>query len=98
MSDYVLELKGIQGDLIIDGPLAENRVYAEVLSCLRPRAAMLASQGCAPAVTAAAVLCNSAPIEQLYLSIKSHADRKRLQAYRALWRGAAALCAGSPFS
>ncbi len=98
MTDYVLELMGVECDLIIDGPLAKNSVYAEVLSCLRPHANVLLSQGCASAVTAASVLCNISPVEQQYTSTRSYAYHKRLEVYRSVWREAAALHANYPFS
>jgi L-fuculokinase len=89
MTDYLLDLIGVEWDLIIDGPLAENCVYAEVLSCLRARGAILLSHGCAPAVSAAAVLCKIATVQQEYTGHKRSDDYKRLQRYRSVWREAA---------
>lgn len=97
-TDSVLELMGVEGDLIIDDPLAENGLYAEVLSCARTRAAILLSHGCAPAALPAALLCNIDPVEQRYTRVKSHADYKRLLVCRSVWQEAATYCAGYSFS
>jgi L-fuculokinase len=98
MTDYVLELMAVEGDLIIDGPLAENSVYAEVLSSLRPHTNVLLSQAYAPAVTAAFVLCNMSPVVQQYTCTRSCVYQKRLEAYRSVWREATAPHADYPFS
>jgi sugar (pentulose or hexulose) kinase len=36
VTDYLLEFLSVQGDVVVDGPLAENALYTEVLAALRP--------------------------------------------------------------
>lgn len=87
MTDYVLDLIAFDGDVIIDGPLSQNSLYVELLSCLRTRCAIRASRGSA-AVAAAALLSGAGAIAPEYLPARGELDPSRLAAYRALWRDA----------
>lgn len=87
MTDYVLELIGLEGDVIVDGPLAHNSLFVELLAALRPGRRICASRGSA-AVAAAALLCGAAPIAGEYAPAAGELDPARLADYRSLWRDA----------
>jgi L-fuculokinase len=89
MSDYVLDLIGFDGDVFVDGPLAQNGLYLDLLSALRPGRRVLASRGSA-AVAAAALLCGTAPFGREYTAAAGRVDPSRLATYRSMWRDALA--------
>ncbi len=89
MSDYVLDLIGFDGDVFVDGPLAQNAVYLDLLAALRPGRNIHASRGSA-AVAAAAQLCGVAPSGREYASPPGRLDPLRLADYRSMWRDAVA--------
>jgi L-fuculokinase len=87
MSDYLLDLIEFDGDVFVDGPLAQNGVYLDLLAAWRPGRKILASRGSA-AVAAAALLCGAAPFGQEYAAAAARLDPSQLADYRSMWRGA----------
>ncbi len=87
MSDYVLDLMEFDGDVFVDGPLAQNGIYLDLLAALRPGRRILASRGSA-AVAAAALLCGAAPFGREYAAAAGRLDPSRLADYRSMWRHA----------
>ncbi|HEY1888788.1 MAG TPA: hypothetical protein VGG63_00165 [Steroidobacteraceae bacterium] len=87
MSDYVLDLIEFDGDVFVEGPLAQNGAYLDVLAALRPGRRILVSRGSA-AVAAAALLCGAAPAAREYASAAGAAVALQLAEYRSMWRDA----------
>ncbi|MGA8093451.1 MAG: hypothetical protein WB823_04235 [Steroidobacteraceae bacterium] len=91
MSDYVLDLIEFDGDVYVDGPLAQNGIYLEVLAALRPGRRILASRGSA-AVAAAVHLCGAVASGHEYAAAAGKVDPIKLADYRSRWRDAVAEC------
>jgi hypothetical protein len=89
MSDYVLDLIEFDGDVFVDGPLAQNGIYLDLLSALRPGRRILASRG-SGAVAAAAHLCGTAVSGHDYASAAGRLGPLPLAEYRGMWREAVA--------
>jgi L-fuculokinase len=89
MSDYVLDLIEFDGDVFVDGPLAQNGLYLDLLAALRPGRKILASRGSA-AAAAAAQLCGIACSGLEYSAAAAGLDPARLADYRSMWRDAVA--------
>jgi len=89
MTEVLLDLLGHAGEIVIDGPLALDRVFAPVLAALRPGATVLRSSTADGSVHGACVLVNGvdgvAPgVEtEVVAPLAVHG----LAQYKARWRG-----------
>ncbi len=85
MTDYLLGLLDAHGDVIIDGPLARNPIYASVLAALRPQNPVFLTYASVPAVTASCYLNKSVPMAQNCSLVPPSNSTEALLEYRAAW-------------
>ena len=88
MSDYVLDLIEFDGDVFVDGPLAQNSVYLDVLAALRPGRRMIATRGTAAVAAAIHLFGGTAPSAREHAAAAGDAGALQLQEYRSVWRDA----------
>ena len=89
MTDVVLDLLGVQGDVIVDGPLAANALFVPLLAALRPDGTVLATEHRAGTLGGARWLVRGPAEPAPELRAASPLALPSLAAYRALWRRAA---------
>nr|WP_321984537.1 hypothetical protein [uncultured Lichenicoccus sp.] len=88
LTDVALDLLGASGDLVIDGPLAENPLYPELLAGLRPDCTVLLGENGAGSVGGARCLLLGAMAEPAELRQVAPRDTPVLVAARTRWREA----------
>ncbi len=89
LTDVALELLGAGGDIVVDGPLAQNPLFAGLLSALRPASPVFLSDAVAGSVGGACCLVLGARAERPALRQVDEPERvDGLQAARARWRAA----------
>ncbi len=88
LTDVALDLLGAGGDLVIDGPLAENPLYPGLLAALRPGSNVLLGEDGAAPVGGARCLLLGASAEPAGLRRVSLGDPAILLAARTRWREA----------
>jgi sugar (pentulose or hexulose) kinase len=88
VTDVMLDLLGASGDVIVDGPLARNAVYASLLAALRPQP-VLTSMARAGTLAGARRLVRGEAEPPPSLRAVVPADVPGLAAYRADWRARA---------
>lgn len=98
MVDNSLERLSVSGEILIDGPLAANPLFARILKSLRPQADIWPAQGTGGIIPAVMWLTGAEraaqPPAPLYCEPLTNAPE--LRAYRGHWREAlAALMSGS---
>jgi L-fuculokinase len=86
MTDYLLDLLDVRGAILVDGPLARNPVFLQVLSALRPAASVRVDTAAVPAVTAASYLAFGARSQESYIAGAEGVNQPSLKDYRARWR------------
>ena len=86
MTDYLLDILGVGGDIMDDGPLAQNQVYLDLLAQLRPSNGLFESSASEPTVTATLYLCHGNPVGLAYRPETSTPRILGLGDYRAAWR------------
>jgi L-fuculokinase len=87
MTDYVLSALDAQGETIIDGPLAGNALYGDLLAQLRPRNLLYVTHGAAPgAVAAACYLSGGRILGDSYRRLSGGPDVPGLEEYRVAWQ------------
>ncbi len=89
MTDVVLDLMGVQGDVIVDGPLAVNPLFTPLLSALRPDCTVLATGRRAGTLGGARWLVRGAAEPAPAVSAASPLALPGLASYRDSWRSAA---------
>ena len=94
LADVALDLLQAGGDIVVDGPLAQNPLFPALLSALRPASAVLLSDGVAGSVSGARCLLLGAGAEFPALRRGAAAPGQPVPAERARWR--AAIAAGQP--
>jgi sugar (pentulose or hexulose) kinase len=85
VTDHVLDLLGATGEVIIDGPLAGNALYAAVLAALRPADEVRVGAARAGIVGAAGFLATGTP-PVAKLVPAARLPITGLAAYRVAWR------------
>jgi hypothetical protein len=88
MTDYLLERLGFEGEVIIDGPLAHNSLYGEILAALRPASTVCLAPNSVPAVVAALYLSgghSSGAVHQTYTPVPQSLEAGALADYRTGW-------------
>jgi sugar (pentulose or hexulose) kinase len=87
MTDYLLEHLGVHGDVLIDGPLTSNELYAHVLASFQPDRPVFLTHSSVPAATAAMALLQAHPptIAQHYELVSPGTGCAALRNYRAAW-------------
>ncbi len=89
LTDVALELLRAGGDIVVDGPLAENPLFPGLLSALRPASSVFLSDAVAGSVSGARCLLLGARAERPALrQVKELERMDGLQAERARWRAA----------
>lgn len=89
MTDTVLDLMDSRGDVIVDGPLAANAVFAWLLAALRPSQPVLATERRAGTLGGARWLVRGATEPPPQTRPVALLAVPGLDAYRAAWRRAA---------
>ena len=87
LSDVALDLLGAAGDIVIDGPLAENALYPGLLAALRPNSQV--RRGEAGAGTAGGALClalGKAAPAPLLRDVENSLKAPGLAEYARRWR------------
>ena len=84
MTATCMNLIGAQGDIIVEGPLAENNFYLQMLSIATSRAIKLSRSGGTGTTLGAAFLASSRPPVGVYRNVTSVADGKAA-IYAATW-------------
>ena len=86
MTELLLEDLDARGDIVIDGPLATNAIYARLLAALRPQSQVLKR----PAHVDVRALCHLAGVQLPEAPLPIRVEPWRpvgLDTYRAAWRG-----------
>jgi hypothetical protein len=87
LTDLVLDSLGVQGEVIVDGPLASNPHFAAVLAHSRPQSAVWVDEtSCA--TSAICYLAGFPPTPNNTLRAVTRPAIKGLNAYRHRWRDA----------
>lgn len=89
MSDLALDLLAADGDVIVDGPLAANPLFAPVLAGLRPRNRVLVDDGRSDSI-ASCHLAGFAQGSPKPCPVTQPVESALLARYAALWRQHAA--------
>ncbi len=91
LTDVALELLQAGGDIVVDGPLAQNPLFPALLSALRPASSVFLSDAAAGSIGGARCLLLGAQAEPPALRQVVEPKRlERLQAERTRWRAALA--------
>lgn len=86
MVDRLLDLLAMRGaDVVIDGPLAGNPLFAAVLAALRPHASVFVSSQTGTRFAAGSVLAGISPDPNATTAVPA-ADFAGLDAYRQTWK------------
>ena len=89
LTDVALELLRAEGDVVVDGPLAQNPLFPGLLSGLRPASSVFLSDAAAGAASGARCLLLGARAERPALrQVREPGRTDELQAERARWRTA----------
>ena len=89
LTDVALGLLGAGGDIVVDGPLAQNPLFPGLLSALRPASPVFLSDAVAGSVGGARCLLLGARAERPALRPVGEPEQLQdLQAARARWRAA----------
>ena len=87
MTDLLLDELGAQGDILVDGPLTHNQLYASVLATLRPQQAVRLTDHRLGSIQAALYLAGkTGPVVTKVPIAQSLAAASGLHAYCARWR------------
>ena len=89
MTDVVLDLMGVRGDVIVDGPLAVNPLFTPLLAALRPVCTVLATGHRAGTLGGARWLVRGPAEPPPAVRAATPLALSRLAAYRDSWRSAA---------
>jgi hypothetical protein len=81
-----LESLDARSDVLIDGPLAYNDLYAQILAQLRPHNAVHVTYAHVPAVTAAGYLAGYCARSSNYALVSAGTVIAGLEEYRERWR------------
>ena len=85
MTDTLLRLLRVEGEIIVDGPLARNSVYLHILARLRARNGVYITEDRTPAASAALYLTEGGIPRQNYREISKESCVPDLESYRAAW-------------
>lgn len=83
--DLLLDALGAAGEIVIDGPLAADSLFASILATLRPSARILVSDETAGSARGATILAGGILRSLTYRNADS-LDLNGLNDYRAAWR------------
>jgi len=98
MTETCIALPGAKGPIIIEGPVARNRLYAEALSALTERAVMArggltgTSGGAALLARGTTSMKNTTPAPNE--AVSAFADTERLRRYAKTWNSLTAINPG----
>ncbi|HEY5810893.1 MAG TPA: hypothetical protein VIT67_23180, partial [Povalibacter sp.] len=86
MGDLLLELLGADQDVLVDGPLASNPLFASLLATWRPRARVFANSGAGGVCSRAATYLAGFGAAPAISTIAAPLRIDGLDAYRETWR------------
>jgi hypothetical protein len=86
--DMLLDLLNARGDIVIDGPMTANPLFASIVATLRPRSAVLVSDCLIGSALAGSILAGRSTKPPTYRSA-GPLDVGGIDDYRAMWRAGA---------